>query len=175
MIPEDTKENSVVGVPKNQSGITSPVADPSPERIGETFSRTFLLKVLIVAYLVLAWFEGVRCYAVFANGDLLATYLSQSKLLYIALSGAVWGLAGLASAAALWFGVSSATWLSRLSALGCFLWYWFDYLFMSQSSFSWTNWPFVLFASLLALAFAWWIPAMPKESKFLHRKSNHNK
>ena len=69
MIPEDTKENSGVGVPKNQSGITSALEDPSIERIGETFSRTFLLKVLIVAYLVLAWFGGVRCYAVFANGD----------------------------------------------------------------------------------------------------------
>ncbi len=172
-----TKDKPDAGFHKNQTGVPSQVVDSAPEMLaeasGRTFGRTFLLKLLVIGYLVLAWFGGVRCFAVFAYGDLLSTYLSQSELVYIALSGAAWGLAGLAAAAFLWLGASSATRFSTLTGFGCFLWYWIDYLFLAQTPLSQTNWPFALVGTLLALGLACWIPTLPKESKFLHRKSIH--
>jgi hypothetical protein len=140
------------------------------KNIDKPVGRTFLLYLLIFGYLVLAWFGSVRCYAVFDYKSLLNSYLSQGMLAYIAIGGAIWALAGLAAAVTLWIGSTSATRLSRCAALACFLWYWFDYLFMSQSSLSKTNWLFSLIATLLALSMAWWVPILPKERKFLHRK-----
>lgn len=145
------------------------------ETINQPPYRTFLLKILVVAYLALAWFGGIRCYAVFANREILAGYLSQNEMIYLAIGGAVWALAGLNSAVILWIGFPSSTWFSRWIALGCFIWYWLDSLFLTQSSLSRTNWPFTLIATLLALAFAWGIPALPKESRFLQRKSGRSR
>jgi hypothetical protein len=143
---------------------------PETTSTNQTVRRTFLLKILIIGFLLLAWFGGVRFYAVFGEESLLSEYISRTGLIYIAFGGAIWALAGLASAVSLWMGFSFSASLARLTALVCLAWYWFDYLFLSQSPLSKTNWFFTLAASLLALAFAWYVPVLPKEKRFLHRR-----
>jgi len=133
-------------------------------------TRTWLLRMLVLGYLALTWFGWVRLYAVIANGNVLDQYLSQPMQIYIAVSGAVLGLIGLAAALAVWFGMPFASWVSRSAALGCFIWFWFDYLFLTQSPLSRTNLPFALTATLLALIFAWVVPVLPREKSFLQKR-----
>ncbi len=134
-------------------------------------TRTILFRILVIGFVLLSWFGWVRLYAVLAHQSVLSRYLSSGLLTYVAAGGAVWGLAGLASAIWLWWGLRYALPVSRWTALGCFVWYWLDDLFLTQSVLSTINWPFMVIATLLALTFAWWVPALPKERLFLsHRR-----
>ena len=133
-------------------------------------TRTWLLRLLVLGYLVVAWFGWVRLYAMIANGNVLGQYLSQGMQVYIAVSGAVLGLAGLIAALAVWFGMPFASRVSRSAALGCFIWFWFDYLFLTQSPLSRTNLPFALTFTLFALIFAWVVPVLPGEKSFLQKR-----
>lgn len=134
--------------------------------------RTFLLKLLVFGYVVLAWFGWVRLYAVFANEPVLARYLSQGMLAYIAIGGVVWGMAGLTAAILLWIGRPFAAPFSRAAALFCFAGYWLDFFILSKNELSRSNLPFMLIFTVLALAFAWLVPALPKEKRFLRRKAS---
>jgi hypothetical protein len=140
----------------------------SEDTLRQRIQRTFLLKILVIGFLVLTWFAWVRVYAALTNIDLLVQYLSHTVIVYLGFSGLVWGLAGLTSAISLYFGLPYAVWVSRCTALVCFIWYWSDYLFLAQSTITHTNLPFTLISTVLALVFAWIVPVMPKERKFLN-------
>lgn len=173
--PMNNKANSACDPVHNGTASVSNGIDNSNS--GKKFSikntaakRTTLLKVLIIGFLLLAWFGGVRCYAVFAGADLLGEYISRAGLIYMAFGGAVWALAGLASAISLWMGFVFSIPLSRLTAVVCLAWYWLDDLFLAQSALPRTNWPFTLAFSVLVLALVGCVPALPKEREFLHRR-----
>lgn len=131
--------------------------------------RTLLFKLLTAGFVLLAWFGWVRLYAVLAHQAVLSRYLDTAQLVYIAAGGAVWGLAGLAAAVALWRALPRAVGISRWVAAGCFVWFWLDELLLTRSALAEVNRPFVLIVSLLALAFVWWVPTLPKERLFLQK------
>lgn len=142
-----------------------------PSGGSERTSRTLLLRILVIGFAVLSWFGWVRLYAVLAHQAVLIRYLTPGLLAYVAAGGAAWGLAGLVSAIWLWWGLRYALPVSRWTALGCFVWYWLDDLFLTQSALSTINRPFMVIATLLALTFVWWVPTLPKERFFLsHRR-----
>ena len=73
---------------------------------------------------------------------------------YLALTGAVYGLSGLAVALGLWFGWRKAGRLGRGLAFFYTAWYWIDKMLIRQNEASRTNWPFMLIVSLLLLGVA---------------------
>lgn len=133
-------------------------------------TRPFLLKILVVIFLALSWFGWWRLYGAVSYASFLSAYLSDAMLVYLGVSGALWGLAGVAAAILLWVGIPIAPIFSRAAAAGCFIWYWLDRLFLSQSSLSKTNQLFVLMVSLAALAFAFFVPALPRSRRFFAGK-----
>ena len=132
-------------------------------------SRPLLLKLLALLYLLLSWFGWIRMAGALADWQLLNEFLSETMLVYIAAGGAVWGLGGLVSAVSLWFGMSIASWFSRAFAVVCFAWYWLDQLFLTRSSLAETERLFEVIASLLLLAFAILVPALPRVKRFLDK------
>lgn len=129
--------------------------------------RPFWYKVLVAGCLVIAWFGFLRLYSAFANWDLLTGYMTASLLTYIAVSGAVWGLAGLVCAVTLWTGMQFAPTYVRLLAASCFIWYWMDRILISRSSGTQGNLVFALITSILILLFALLVPSLPNVVKFL--------
>lgn len=129
--------------------------------------RTFLLYLLVIAWLALAWFGGLRLYSAMAHFSTLSGYLSDAMLVYIAVGGAVWALAGLAAGVTLWLGLRLGVRLSKLISAVCFIWYWLDFLLLTRTSPVPGNLPFMITATLLALGLAWLIPALPGERAFL--------
>ena len=76
---------------------------------------------------------------------------------YLAVSGAVWGLVGLA--ALLWLGQRARgyTWAGRSAVVFLALTYWGDRLAFSRPDGAWVNLPFAVVFTLLALAYAFWV------------------
>lgn len=168
MIEEEHREKSVgiTGEPPDGTGEHATGAQ-KPGRGG----RPLLLKVLVVGYLLLSWFGWLRFTGALADWPLLSRYLSQVMLVYLAAGGLLWGSAGLASAFLLWFGIRIASWFSRVTALVCFAWYWLDRLALTPEGSADTNLPFAAAATLLALAFALVVPALPRVKRFLSNRS----
>lgn len=167
---QNVKRNTIPDLTES----TQPTGSQSPSKrsaIGsERPTRTILFRILVMGFLLLSWFGWVRMYAVLAHQAVLSRYLSSGLLTYVAAGGAVWGMAGLASAVWLWWGLRYAVRISRWTATVCFVWYWLDDLFLTQSALSTINRPFMVAATLLALTFAWWVPTLPKERFFLSHR-----
>ncbi len=75
----------------------------------------------------------------------------QSGPLYLAITGALVGLAGLVAGIALW---RRSRWAPRLTlavVVGWIIWLWVDRLWIARSPAALTNWPFLLGASTLIL------------------------
>lgn len=144
--------------------------DPQPSTSQVKTRRPFLLKVLVVAFLLIAWFGSWRLVGVLREGIKLIEYLSVPLLVYLGFMGVVWGASGLASALSLWIGTAIAPGLARATAIGCFIWYWLDQIFLTQSEISQTSQPFMIAFSLLALAFALWVPGLPGTKNFIASK-----
>jgi hypothetical protein len=92
-------------------------------------------------------------------------------LVYLIAGGVLWGLAGLTSAISLWFGMSIAPWVSRVTASVCFVWYWLDRLFLTRTPLADTNLLFAGVATLLLLAFAFTAPALPRLKRFIGKRN----
>jgi hypothetical protein len=133
--------------------------------------RPLILKVLVVGYLLLSWFGWMRMAGGLQDWSLLSAYLSGGMLVYLLAGGVLWGLAGLVSAISLWFGMSIAPWMSRVTASVCFIWYWLDRLFLTRTPLADTNLLFAGVATLLLLAFAMTVPALPRLKRFIGKGS----
>jgi len=73
---------------------------------------------------------------------------------YLAISGAAWGVLGLAAAALLYVSRRWARWAVFLSGLLFALSYWLDRLFLVRTPQAQANWPFALFFTLVLLIFS---------------------
>ena len=71
---------------------------------------------------------------------------------YLAITGALWGLAGLAAAVWLLVRPTSGRAAASIIALGVALSYWIDRLFIDQAPLAGSNAPFALLLTLLWLA-----------------------
>jgi hypothetical protein len=149
--------------------MSSPVKQGN-DNTAQRVRRPFLLKVLAAGFLVLAWLGFLRLEGTLADWQVLAGYLSTTLLIYISASGAIYGLAGLVSALALWFGTRHASMISRASAAGVFVWYWADRIWLTHSPFAQTNLVFALIASILAFLFALLVPTLPAVKNYLAKK-----
>jgi hypothetical protein len=111
-----------------------------------------LLHLAGLLYLALAGWS--RCILALTDFDLLAELGLTPGPLFIAVSGAAWGLLGLAAAVFLYIrrrwarvGVFLASLLFALS-------YWLDRIFLVQAPQAQANWPFALFLTLILLVFS---------------------
>ena len=133
--------------------------------------RSFLLKLLVLAYLLLSLMGWLRLEQALQYWGFLKELGVFPGPFYIAFGGAVWGAAGLACALALWLRRPFAPLLAYTAALFCTLWYWADRLFLAQNSLANLNWPFALGVNLLLLLFIFLVLALPRQKKFFKSKN----
>lgn len=77
-------------------------------------------------------------------------------LLYLSLTGGLWGGLGLVTAFGLWTGRPWAPAWARWTAVAFALWYWADRLLWAQSEFARHTRPLAAATTAFTLAVAWW-------------------
>ncbi len=113
-----------------------------------------LLLALVFLYLsVLGW---SRMQQALQDWDLLVKYGATPGPLYPAISGALWGVMGLAATALLTIRPAWARRAVFVLAAAFAATYWVDFLFFSRGAEEMVNWPFALALSLLGLAYCAW-------------------
>ncbi|HBA90535.1 MAG: hypothetical protein A2X24_02410 [Chloroflexi bacterium GWB2_54_36] len=118
---------------------------------GTTSRRPWWLKLLAFAMLVLSLSGWLRLQQSLARWDDLSQAGLQPGPLYLAITGALAGLAGLVVCIALWRRSRWAPGLTIVVLVSCIIWLWVDRLWIARSPAALTNWPFLLGASAVIL------------------------
>ena len=133
----------------------------SPER----YSRPTGVTLLAVGVLIIAVYHLVRLAQAIAQWQTLAG-IRDFLPLYLSLSGAFWGIAGLVLSWGLWSGRSWAPRLTRWAALLFAAHYWVDRLFLQTSAGQSVNTLFVTAMTLILIGWIFWILSRRKAHRY---------
>ncbi len=136
--------------------------DLSPQRPG----RTFELWVLVIILLVGAFNGFLRLQAAVYTWSVLATIGITPGPLYLALSGAIWGLALLVAAVGLFFRQRWAPLFTHVTVIVLALAYWLDRLVFTRSADAQVNWPFMAVVTVFTLAFVFSVLSLDRQKRF---------
>ncbi len=128
--------------------------------------RTFELWVLVIILLVGALDGFLRLQAAVYTWSVLAGIGITPGPLYLAISGAIWGLALLVAAAGLFFRRPWAPRYTRITVIVLALAYWADRLAFTRSADAQANWPFMTGVTVLALAFVFSVLSLDRQKRF---------
>jgi hypothetical protein len=117
---------------------------------------------LVLIFTALSW---LRMVLAIQNWDVLVGRMVISPA-FLAISGLIWGLAGLGLAAALWFRQPWAPLVACIVALVYSAYFWAIRLVPPGFTGRNGNWPFALGANLLVLAWMFWSFSRPKVKSF---------
>ncbi|MHB0964950.1 MAG: hypothetical protein ACYC36_00715 [Bellilinea sp.] len=126
--------------------------------------RPWWLKLLAFGMLMLSLSGWLRLEQSLARWDDLSQAGLQPGPLYLAITGALAGLAGLVVCIALWRRYRWAPGPTLAVVVGWIIWLWVDRLWIARSPAALTNWPFLLGACALILTGSIYA---------LHRGRNH--
>ena len=128
--------------------------------------RPFSVTVLIVGVLLSASLNVFRFILSISYYGFLSSRLAVSPI-YLAMTGCVWGLAGLALVWGLWRGKSWSPRLTLAMALTYALYFWLDQLFLAEHPVSGaplalgvvlpSNWAFSAGATVITLGYIAWV------------------
>ncbi len=128
--------------------------------------RTFELWVLVIILLVGALEGFLRLQAAVYAWVVLSGIGISPGPLYLAISGAVWGLALLVAAAGLFFRQRWAPAYTRIAALVLALAYWIDRLAFTRSTDAQANWPFMAGVTVFFLAFVFSVLSLDRQKLY---------
>ncbi|MFZ3078457.1 MAG: hypothetical protein WA109_02125 [Bellilinea sp.] len=116
-----------------------------------TSRRPWWLKLLAFGMLALSLSGWLRLEQSVARWDALSQAGLQPGPLYLAITGALAGLAALAVCTAIWRRSRWTPGLTLAVLVGWIIWLWVDRLWIARSPAALTNWPFLLGACALIL------------------------
>ncbi len=128
--------------------------------------KTFELWVLVIILLVGALEGFLRLQAAIYTWSVLASVGITPGPLYLAISGATWGLALLVAAVGLFIRQRWAPGYTRIVVVVLALAYWADRLAFTRSADAQANWPFMAGVTVLALAFVFSVLALDRQKMF---------
>jgi len=131
--------------------------------------RSFLLILLVIIYIVVAYFGWLRFSHALSGWQFYSQFLLANLLPYLAISGFAWGAFNLSSAVALWARWRWAPLLAGITAAISVIWYWLDRLLLTVPADAHANQVFAAFLSLLLLVFAFVVLALPAQRRFFRR------
>jgi hypothetical protein len=132
-------------------------------------SRPFGVSVLAVLAAALAATYLARLAQTLLLWEQLGALLPFSPL-YLALSGLVWGLVGLALAPGVWFGAAWAPRFVRWAAPLFSAYYWLEYIILVEHAGRSPNWPFLATLNLALLIWGFWVLSRRKTKRFFGEK-----
>jgi hypothetical protein len=130
--------------------------------------RPRLVTFLSLVVLYVAADGWVRFVQALRNWEFLRGFIEYLPA-YLAVSGLMWGIAGLPLAWGLWRGSAWAPRYTELAAILFSVYYWSDRLFLSGSPDRNLNWPFALGMNLVILVLFTWILARRNSSAYFRR------
>jgi hypothetical protein len=113
------------------------------------------LLLLIIGFVLLSIYGWLRFQQSLALWDILRQIEMWPGPLYLAISGAVWGLTGLAAGLGLFFRRSWAANWARGSILFLAVWYWFDRQVLAQSEAARSNQIFMALLTAFVIAYTY--------------------
>lgn len=125
------------------------MTNPSPRKA----RRSAVLIILSLVTLLLSLLGWVRLIQGVANWRLLGEIGPAVLPFYLALSGFLWGIIGLAAAVGVWLRQRWALILLGCAVTSFTLWYWLDRAFLSANPAANTNWLFGLVLSAGVLVY----------------------
>jgi len=140
---------------------------PSPEA-DEKPSRPKSVTLLAGVVLILAGLNIVRLIQSLLQWDFLRALLPVSPV-YLAVSGLVWGLAGLVLFVGLWLGQPWAPGLARWGSLVFFFYHWLDRLLFENPATWRFKTSFYIGVTVLTLGLVFWILSRSKVKSFFRR------
>jgi hypothetical protein len=109
-----------------------------------------VLVILLLGFCILSW---LRFGLALENGAFYNQVSGLPLSVYMAVSGAVWGIVSLAAAIGDWFRKPWALILTGVGAVVFTIWFWVERLALSRTSLVKTNWLFDGIFNLVILAF----------------------
>lgn len=142
-----------------------------PNRSAESppLKRPFSVTVLIVVVLIFTSLNGFRCLEAFQYWHFLTSLSMSVSPAYLAISGAIWVLIGIALIWILWRGQPSAPRILQVVAVIYGLYYWLDRWLLTVSILR-ERWPFALLMTALGLIFIFVALTRPKVRTFFGRR-----
>lgn len=123
--------------------------------------RPLPVTLLALSVLSFAAIHLVRFGSALAEWSFLANLPLSVSPAYLAATGLIWGLVGLALYPGLWFGKQWAKKIVFLAALVYGLYYWLEQMLIMDSPLRNSNWPFKIFLSVFLLALVAWVIRRP--------------
>ena len=148
----------------NSSPKTCSANPPSGKK--RPLSATLLTWVV----LILASLGWLRLAAVVRQWSFLESLSPAPPLVYLAISGLVWGVVG---AFLVWGLFLGRTWAPRLAQISAPLYaafYWLDRLLIADPSAISSRWPFAVGLTVLLLIFTFWVHSRPNVQNFYQNK-----
>ncbi len=142
---------------------------PVPPRPTPARKRPFSVTLLAVGVLIFTVLNWLRLIESIRQWDLLVSYPISVSPLYLAVSGACWGLAGLPLVWGLYFGCAWVLLPAKIAVPFYGAYYWIDKLWLAQPAAIATRWPFMAAVTLAALAFTFWTLTRPKARQFFRQ------
>jgi hypothetical protein len=127
--------------------------------------RPFSVSLLAIVVLTFTSLHLVRFVEVLRLWDFLHELLPDLPL-FLALTGAIWGVIGLVLVWGLWRGHPMAPQATRLAALVYAGYYWIDHLWLAASIEERRILPFTVGVTLVLLGFIYWTLSRPRAKAF---------
>lgn len=127
-------------------------------------SRPFSVTLLILGVLIMAAINLLGFAQAILNWEFYSSIL-PIPIEYLALSGLIWGLAGLPLIWGLWFGRPWAIRYTLFFVLTYTLYYWLDRLLLTANAGG-ANWLFAVITNLLLILIIIWILFRPRAKAF---------
>lgn len=128
-------------------------------------SRPVAVTIIALAVLYVSATGLLRSVQSVLNWNFLAGIIQISPL-YLAISGMVWGLAGLWLAWGLWRGMAWSRWFSMVYFLAYLFYFWLDRILIPGSDLRNNNWMFNIGLQLLCLVLLIWTMNRKKSREY---------
>jgi hypothetical protein len=125
----------------------------APSRINKPTRTGFWIKLLIAGLLLTALGGFWRLVLTMRDWPWLQSLGLVPGPLYLAISGAFWGILALAAGVSLWLKKKWAFHFARAAVAILILTAWLDRLLFSQTEDTWTNLPFSIMVSLVGMGY----------------------
>jgi len=142
---------------------------PSTISNQQSYKRPFSVTLLAWVVLIMALLSWLRLFEVIRQWKYLQSITPAPPVLYLALTGLIWGSAG---TALVWGLILGRSWIPRLmrnSALIYTIYYWSDRFLVADPAYIITRWPFALGLNITFLVFTFWVLGRPKTRLFFQR------
>lgn len=134
--------------------------------------RPFWLVTLILAFLLLSLMGWLRTEQVILQRRFLATLELYPGPIYIAVSGAIWGIGGLLSSLGLWLRKKWSRTISLMITLLFTAWYWIDEFLFSPLSASRPNLLFRIAVTIISLSYIFIVLFHPHYRRYFRHEQD---